>query len=162
MHVCYILLVTTFLIVLFVEDSTQKVICLIIQINVLQCLTFLKIRKTVFPHDFRYDFNNKLVNMTVDLSNWILKTRKDPPVVSPKIEVWLFKDLTNALVSSNVNLIKWKFIILLFSLILKLCISNQAVFCWSRLSMFVTFQNYVTICCPRTYLKKLIEMLILN
>lgn len=99
MRVCYILLVTTFLIVLFVGDSTQKVFCSIIQINVLQCFAFLKIWKTVFPHDFRYDFNKKLVNMTVDLSNWITKTRKDPPTVSPEIETWLFKDLTNALVS---------------------------------------------------------------
>ena len=59
----------------------------------------MKLRRTVYPYNFRYEFNAKFVNLTVDASSWNNKTRKDPPTLLPDIQGWLFKDLSNAIVS---------------------------------------------------------------
>ena len=59
----------------------------------------LFIQKHVYPYDMKFDFNKKFFNMTVDLTNWKSKSRKNPPTMSPIIDAWLLRDLTNAMVS---------------------------------------------------------------
>ena len=79
MRVGIFLSVISFLIVLSVDDSMQK--------------------KTVYPYDMKIEFNKNFVNLTVDLSNWKSRSRKNPPTNSPEISAWLLRNLTNAMVS---------------------------------------------------------------
>ncbi|CAO1404866.1 unnamed protein product [Diamesa tonsa] len=48
-------------------------------------------------------FNKKFLNLTVDLTNWKNKTRKNPPTLSLAIDAWLFRDMTNAMLMVKVK-----------------------------------------------------------
>ena len=60
----------------------------------------VKLYKSLYFYNFRYEFNKKFINMTVDASLWDNKTRKDPAPLTPDMG-WLFKDLSNANVHTN-------------------------------------------------------------
>ncbi|CAO1410859.1 unnamed protein product [Diamesa serratosioi] len=95
MRVCLFLLV---IIIFIVDESKQKVVikpCTNTFINIVP----LKLYKTVYPYELKYDFNTKFVNLTVDASPWFKKTRKNPPTLSPVIVAWLFQNLSNAIVT---------------------------------------------------------------
>ncbi|CAO1404858.1 unnamed protein product [Diamesa tonsa] len=91
MRVCTFLLVITLVIALVVKDSTSR---------------NAKMHKGVYPYDLQSAFNRKFLNMTIDLTNWMNKTRKNPPTLSPEIEAWLLKDLTNVMLIVKVKHVK--------------------------------------------------------
>ena len=62
-------------------------------------IRLVKLRRTMYPYNFRYEFNKNFINITVNASSWDNKTRKDPPKLTPLIQGWLLKDLSNAIVS---------------------------------------------------------------